>query len=328
MNRRQRIIASLNHQQPDKTPYFMWLNTDTLETMISFTGDSDFEKNIGNCMFDVGQYNLNYRQVQNGLLEDQFGVVWNPDGSAQNKIVSRESFDSYTFPDPKQCLQQTVQDERLKRNPNEFRFLQLGFSLYERAWTLCGMENVLTAMADGDEFMERLLDRILEFNLCWIDQAVSIEVDAVLFGDDWGDQRGVMMGPHLWRKFIKPRFKQMTDAVKEHGKYVFLHSCGKVDSIMPDIIDCGVDVFNPLQPEVMNVVEMKQSFGEQMTFFGGISTQQTLPFGTTEEVRSEVRSLLKTMGKNGGYIAAPSHSVPSDAKPENVLAMIETLQNQ
>ena len=120
----------------------------------------------------------------------------------------------------------------------------------------------------------------------------------------------------------------MCQAVKKHNKCVFLHSCGKIDNIFPDLIECGVDVFNPFQPEVMDVFEMKQLFGEQMTFFGGISTQQTLPFGTVKAVREEVNSLLQLIGKNGGYIAAPSHSIPFDAKPENILAMIDVLKNQ
>ena len=116
--------------------------------------------------------------------------------------------------------------------------------------------------------------------------------------------------------------------VKSKGKRVFIHSCGKVDELFPDLIESGLDVFNPFQPEVMDVYEMKKRYGEQLSFFGGISTQKTLPYGTVQQVKDEVRRLLDTIGKNGGYIASPAHDIPKDAKPENIAAMIEALQGQ
>ena len=149
-----------------------------------------------------------------------------------------------------------------------------------------------------------------------------------MFGDDWGQQRGLQMGPALWRRFIKPRIRRMYAAVKARGKRVFIHSCGKVDELFPELIECGLDVFNPFQPEVIDVYEAKRRFGDRLSFYGGISTQKTLPYGTTAQVKEEVRRLLDGVGKNGGYIAAPAHDVPRDAKPENIAAMIDVLQAQ
>jgi uroporphyrinogen decarboxylase len=120
----------------------------------------------------------------------------------------------------------------------------------------------------------------------------------------------------------------MYGRVKSHGKYVFIHSCGKVDEVFPDLIECGLDVFNPFQPEVMDVFHVKGQFGDRLSFYGGISTQRLLPFGTPDEVRAEVRLLLREVGRNGGYLAAPAHSIPGDAKPENIMAMLEVLQDQ
>jgi len=181
-----------------------------------------------------------------------------------------------------------------------FSLANLGFSLFERAWTLAGMENLLMAMVDDKPFAHRLLDRILEFNLRVIDNACRFPLDAMMFGDDWGQQRGLIMGPALWREFIKPRIRQMYGAVKAHGKKVFIHSCGKVDSIFPDLIECGLDVFNPFQPEVIDVFEVKKQFGDSLSFFGGISTQRTLPFGTVDEVREEVQRLVEIVGDARG----------------------------
>ena len=204
----------------------------------------------------------------------------------------------------------------------------LGFSLYERAWTLLGMENLMMAMVADKRFVHDLLDRILAFNLRVIENACAFDIDAMRFGDDWGMQTGLQMGPRSWREFIKPRIQQMYGLVKSRGKFVFIHSCGKVDGIFPDLIECGVDVFNPFQPEVMDVYAVKRTYGDRLSFYGGISTQQTLPYGTPAEVRDEVRRLLDAIGRDGGYIASPAHSVPADARPENIAAMIEVLQSQ
>jgi uroporphyrinogen decarboxylase len=109
---------------------------------------------------------------------------------------------------------------------------------------------------------------------------------------------------------------------------VFIHSCGNVTEILPDLIEIGVDVFNPFQPEVIDVEEAKRRYGDRLSFYGGISTQKTLPYGTKDQVKDEVRRLLDSIGRDGGYIASPAHDVPRDAKPENVAVMIETLQGQ
>jgi uroporphyrinogen decarboxylase len=184
------------------------------------------------------------------------------------------------------------------------------------------------AMVADKKFINALLDRILEFNLRLIDNFCRFDIDAIRFGDDWGQQTGLIMGSNLWREIIKPRVRQMYAAVKARGKFLFIHSCGKVEEIFPDLIECGVDVFNPFQPEVMDVFEIKKKFGDRLSFFGGISTQRTLPFGTVKQTKDEVRRLIESIGKNGGYIASPAHAIPADAKAENIAAMIEVLQNQ
>ena len=101
-----------------------------------------------------------------------------------------------------------------------------------------------------------------------------------------------------------------------------------MDELFPDLIACGVDVFNPFQPEGMDVSAIKQKYRDDLSFYGGISTQRTLPYGTVAQVKEEVRSLLREIGRQGGYIAAPAHAIPGDARPENVIAMLEVLQHQ
>jgi len=136
------------------------------------------------------------------------------------------------------------------------------------------------------------------------------------------------MGPRLWRRFIKPRMAAMFQKAKEVGKYVMLHSCGNISELFPDLIGKGLDIFNTFQPEVMDVDLIKREYGKDLTFYGGISTQRVLPFASPEEVKAVVREMIRRVGKDGGYIVAPTHAMPRDIPPQNVAAFIEAVQNQ
>jgi uroporphyrinogen decarboxylase len=138
----------------------------------------------------------------------------------------------------------------------------------------------------------------------------------------------MIMGPRHWRRFIKPCLARMYGRIKSKGKFVSIHSCGDVEEVFADLIEIGLDMFNPFQPEVMDVEKVKRKYGKDLTFFGGISTQKTLPYGTPEDVRAEVRRRIGTIGKGGGYIAAPAHDIPGDVPVENMVALIEELKSQ
>ncbi len=195
------------------------------------------------------------------------------------------------------------------------------------AWTLRGVQNLLMDFHDHPKFVRELLNTIADYNIAQMKEALKFDIDAVYFGDDWGQQRGLQMGPKLWREFIYPILEHMVRAVREGGKYVFIHSCGDVDELFDDLIDIGVNCFNPFQPEVMDVSTLFQKYRRRLIFHGGLSTQKTLPYGTIEQVRAETRRLLQ-MGREGGYIFAPAHDVEGDVPLENILAFIELLLGQ
>lgn len=335
ISKKERVLKALSHQQTDVVPYNVIFTKQCLEKVIEFTNNPNIENEIGNHLLIMETEPADgWIEVEPDIWKDQFGVEWDRTidkdiGVPRNRLItSSEDLGTYQFPDPDDASRFQDYPRLIKENQDKFIVANLGFSLFERAWSLYGMQELFMAMVLDKKFVHALLDKILEFNLQIIENACSYDIDAMRFGDDWGGQNGLLMGIDLWREFIKPRVKEMYQAVKNHNKYVMIHSCGKVDELFPELIEIGVDIFNPFQPEVMDIFEIKKQYGKDLTFYGGISVQKTLPFKTPQETREEVIRLLKEIGKNGGYIASPSHDIPYDAKPENILAMIDVLKNQ
>ena len=335
MTCRERVRTALRHQQPDLCPWSLSFTQDALRKLIDYTGDPEILEKLGNHLASAAPTPPEaWVETAPGLWRDEFGVTWdrshthkdigNPDGA----LFPEPRLGDYRFPDPDDPARWAAFGEFVAAHPHEFRVMDIGFSLFERAWTMRGMANLLMDMIAHPAFVDELLEAITEFNLALVRRGVKYDVDAVQFGDDWGQQQGMIMGPRLWRRFLKPHLERMYAAVHEGGKYVFIHSCGKVDEVFPELIDIGLNCFNPFQPEVMDVYEMKRLYGDRLSFFGGVSTQRTLPYGTPEETQAEARRLMREIGKSGGYILSPAHAIPGDARPENMVALLEAVQNQ
>lgn len=333
MTRRERVISTVKHRQPDFVPYNIDLTHQEFEKVSEYLNDRYFADKIGNHLSSV-YYDGFLREItqRSGYWQDDFGVLWNRNGADKDigvidgLVIREPDVSSYKFPELDEKRIRSEYESLMALNNDTFKFGSIGFSLFERAWTLRGMENLLTDMILEPEFADELLDAIVDYNLRIVDIALEYDIDGFHFGDDWGQQKGLIMGPQYWRRFIKPRLARMYERVKSKGLIVSQHSCGDIHEIFPDLIDIGLDIYQTFQPEIYDLRKTKQEFGMDLTFWGGISTQRLLPFATPEEVSRVTRETMQIMGKNGGYIAAPTHAIPGDVPPENVVAMIEVFQ--
>lgn len=199
------------------------------------------------------------------------------------------------------------------------------FTLFERLWMLRGFTNMLTdPYLYPDEFVN-LRDRVVEFNLHRIHQQLAMGVDGMYFSDDWGSQRGMLMKPDDWRRYFKPAYRIMFQPIRDAGVQVWYHSCGNVTEILDDLIDVGVNVLNPVQPQAMDVDALARQYGGRICFYGGVDVQGTMVHGRPSDVQAEAYHLAEIFGKgNGGYILSTSHSVMPETPLENVIALYET----
>ena len=333
MTNRERVIAALEHRPPDRVPCQIGFTGKARAAMDAVYGES-YLAMIDNCFHPVAAGSGPLEGwLSDTLWQDEFGVQWDRSvdrdiGIVCNCVLAGRDLDRLTLPDPRDLRRWIDFEAAVDAAGDRCPQFGIGFSLFERAWTLRGMESLLVDMIEAPDFVDDLLDMICEYNVALVEQAVTYDVDVVHFGDDWGSQRGLLMGPDRWERFLAPRLERMYGAAKAAGKFVSIHSCGQVQEVFPTLIELGLDCFNPFQPEVMDPYEMKRQFGDRLAFWGGVSTQQLLPYATPEQVRTEVRQLLEKVGESGGYICAPAHSIPGDAKPENIMAMLEVLADQ
>jgi len=268
---------------------------------------------------------------------DEFGVVWSTNEIDRGSpvIADEASADGasaalpapelrgYRFPDPAAEYRFEHLGQWCTANRSHFTIIWVG-DLWERATFMRGMENLLLDVAINPAFVRELLRRLADYILQTMEILFArFEFDAIALSDDYGTQRSMLISPACWRALIRPLLFEIFSAAKRRGRFTFLHSCGNVEPIIPDLMDLGLDILHPIQPEAMDILALKRQFGRDLTFCGGLRTQDLLPRGTPDQIRDEVRRLKQTMGAGGGYILEPGITVQADVPLENMLAMID-----
>ena len=205
----------------------------------------------------------------------------------------------------------------------------LGFALFERAWALRGFERFLTDMALDPGYAEALLDRVVDIQLVLIERYLEIGVDGGYFGDDYGAQKGLLFSPATWRRMIKPRLARLFAPFRAAGLPILMHSDGQIQAILPDLVEIGLTVLNPVQPEVLDQRQLRDQYAGPLAFYGGISTQTVLPHGRPDDVAAAVRACRADLAPDGtGLMLAPSHRMMSDIPLENVDAMLSAFRQR
>jgi hypothetical protein len=257
---------------------------------------------------------------------DEWGTSWADQGHGARPETyplasGYDGLDNYRMPNPNLPERFEEVDRVLQTRGNRYVQAAVWFTLFERLWMLRGYENMLL-----DPYLEtanfaRLRDRIVAYNLAIIDHWIARSVDAVFFSDDWGTQRGLLIKPDDWRTFYKPAYILMFERVRSGGAHVWMHSCGDVLAILPDLIDIGLNVLNPVQPQAMDVHQLAREFGGKVCFNGGVDVQGTLIHGDVAEVKYAVHQLVEVFGSfDGGYIGGTSHTIMPETPLDNVIA--------
>ncbi len=236
--------------------------------------------------------------------------------------------DRYAWPDPhEQALLEGAAHAIRTDDRGRFVIANFGFALFERAWSLRGFDTLLVDMMDRPAWVQKLLDRITEIQLVLARRFVALGVDGGYFGDDFGAQNSLLFSPRIWKEMFKPRLATMFAVFREAGLPVILHSDGDIRSILPDLVEIGVTVLNPIQPEVLNHEWLRRRFGNHLAFYGGISTQDVLPRGDAKEIQAAVETCMRILAPDGtGLLIGPSHRMQSDISVQSVEALLNAIR--
>ena len=333
------ILAAIHHQEVRPVPYTLGFEGDVAERLDVYYGGKEWRRRLAPYMVTVGAVDtIRERPISATHTRDVFGGIWRHDRRPfhlEEPPLKEPSLKAFRFPDAEEFLPDPdkLRADALKacaEHPDNLRVIHMGWGIFEQSWRIRGFENALMDAIAEPEFYTELLDRLTDLYVTLVKFWDGVPADAFMFGDDWGHQRGVILGPDRWRNYIKPCWTRVYEAVHAQGKLAMSHSCGSVAEILPDIIEMGLDVLESVQPEAegMHPYGLKQKWGQQICFWGCLGSQSTIPFGTPEEIRQTVQRLCREMGQGGGYILAPAKSLQPETPTENAAAIVEAFTNQ
>lgn len=354
MKHRERVLMALNHQAPDRCPMQISFTpefADRLEADLQVKGKAvhnphgggntyELERALGEDMLltSVGWANSYYQEGD--VYTDEWGITWKsapyttPFGTgsyteiADHPLKDDRAVASYKGPDPYRPELYEDSQRVIAQYKDEYWIVGVTVTtIFECAWGLRGYERILSDFVLNPDLAHQILEIPYRFHLAAARQLVKMGVDMIWIGDDVGAQTRMLMSPAHWRKFLKPRMANFIAELKAINPQVKVayHSDGVVYPIIPELIEIGLDILNPIQPACMDPERLKKEFGDRLCFWGSIDEQYTLPFGTPGEVRAEVMQRLRTLGKDGGLILGPTHHVQLDTPMENFWAMVNSI---
>ncbi len=360
MKHRERVLLALSHEEPDRCP---WQASFTPEFAARLKADLQIaddemhnphgggntyiiERKLDQDMLltSVGWANSYYATQtysQDGeTYTDEWGVSWK-NVPYQTKfgighytemvghpLAQDDAIDTYQSPDPNRPELYVEAERVIKEYKDEYWIVGVTVTtIFETAWALRGYERMLMDFSLNPDLAERLLDIPYRYHLAAATRLTQLGVDMIWIGDDMGAQHSMIISPAVWRRFFKPRMAEFISTLKRTNPMlkVAYHSDGFIYPIIPDLIEVGVDILNPVQSQSMDPTRLKKEFGNHLCFWGSIDEQHTLPFGSPADVEREVLERLRTLGKGGGLILAPTHHIQLDTPLDNFWALVKTV---
>jgi uroporphyrinogen decarboxylase len=348
MTPRQRVLAALRRENPDRVPRELSFGAFTPALMKVFqerTGATDPAEYFN---FEVRKINFRLPPVQPDFLRyfdrvpqnaeiDEWGVARVPGTyyhfhsflHPMERFKSVLEIEEYPLPDYlNPSCHAHLKDEVKSLNGKGLAVsAEMACTIFEISWYMRGLENLLMDFVNDSELAVRLLERVTDLRCAQAKIYAEAGVDIICLGDDVSGQEDMMMSPVMWRKWLKPRLARVIESARsvKPDVLVFYHSDGNCTAVVPELIEIGVDILNPVQPECMDPVALKKQFGERLSFWGTIGTQSTMPFGKPEDVKGVVKERIRTVGKGGGLLLAPTHILEPEVPWENVLAFFEAI---
>jgi uroporphyrinogen decarboxylase len=359
MKHRERVLTALNHQEPDRCPMQVSFTPEfaaRLEADLRLKGQGlhnphgagntyELERSLDEDMLltSVGWVNGYYQEGYQNVAsyQDEWGVVWKtieyetPFGKGKytepfgHPLIQDDSLDKYRSPDPDRPELYLEAERVVQEFKDEYWIVGVTpTTIFETAWALRGYKRLLMDMVRDPARANRILDIPYEYHKKVAQNLARRGVDMVWLGDDVGGQNAMLMSPKMWRLFFKERMADLIaclHAINPEIKIAY-HSDGVIYPIIADLIEIGLDVLNPIQPAAMDPVKLKNEYGRNLCFWGSLDIQRTLPFGTPEQVKTEILTRLKTIGRDGGLLIGPTHNLQLDTPLENFWAMLETIR--
>jgi len=338
MNGRERVIAALERRVPDRVPYFECvIDERVMQALLPGCDYFQFNQWIGQdnvCQNRSSWSRENVEMVdeRRGLFRDKWGVIraFGPESTpvpVEGPIKSPEDLKHYTPPDPNADDVLGQIPEIVARYKGKKAITAICRDAFFNPAFLGGTEQFLMDMVDNPTLVHELVEVCLSYDIPAMQRMVAAGVEVVVFGDDYADKNSTLMSPKHFREFILPGLKRCVDAAHEAGAYVVKHTDGNIMGILEMIVETGIDGLNPLEPAAgMDIGLIKERYGDRVALVGNIDCGYLLSEAPVEEVREVTRQTIRTAAPGGGYCLSSSNSTHSSVKPENFMAMIETLR--